>query len=118
MFGRQKSFTEKSTSDYYGLSYIVLERPGRTKYLSTQSDSTSQESFNYHVLYTFAHAFELYKKNGLDENEWNKWLGLIKVTFKCQSLSAILKKDPELDKWLDPSFKNFLDKEIAPLVHN
>jgi hypothetical protein len=80
MFGRQKSFTEKTNSDYYGLSYFVMERPGRTKYLDTQSDSTSQESFNYHILYTFAHAFELYKKNKLNENEWIKWLELIKVT--------------------------------------
>jgi hypothetical protein len=45
-------------------------------------------------------------------------LELIKVTFKCQSLSAILKKDAELEKWLDPSFKNFLDNEIAPLALN
>lgn len=118
MFGRRKTFTEKSNSDYYGLSYIVMERPGRTKYLNTQSDSTSQESFNYHVLYTFAHAFELYKKKKLDENEWNKWLEIVKITFKSQSLSSILKKDKELRDWLDPSFRNFLDSEIAPLVVN
>jgi hypothetical protein len=95
-----------------------MERPGHTKYLNTQSDSTSQESFNYHVLYTFVHAFELYKNKKLDENEWNKWVEIIKITFKTQSLSSILKKDLELRNWLDPSFRNFLDSEIAPLVLN
>ena len=118
MFGRHKTFSAKSSSDYYGLSYIVLERPGRTKYLNTQSDSTSHESFNYHVLYTFAHAFELYKKNKLEENEWNKWLEIMKITFKCHSLSAILKKDTELEEWLDPSFRHFLNNEIVPMVIN
>lgn len=119
MFSRHKSsFTEKSNSDYYGLSYIVLERPGRTKYLNTQSESTYQESFNHHVLYTFAHAYELYKKNRMNEDEWNKWLELLKITFRSQSLSAILKKNAELEKWLDPSFKNLLNSEIIPLAAN
>ena len=112
MFGRQKTTVEKSDSDYYGLSYIVMERPGYTKILNTQSDSTSQESYNYHILYAFAHAFEMKKMNKLSDNEWENWLQLIRSTFQYQSTSTLWSKDSDLKKWFDPQFYNFITNEI------
>jgi hypothetical protein len=112
MLGRQKSNVEKSNSDYYGLSYIVMERPGYTKILNTQSDTTSQESYNYHILYAFAHAYEMKKMNKLSDSEWENWLQLIKSTFQSQSTAALWRKDPDLKKWFDPQFYSFITNEI------
>ncbi len=115
MFGRQKSINHPSKSDYYGLSYIVMERPGRTKILNAQSESTSQDSYNYHILYTFAHAFEMQMKDKLSKKEWDSWLNLIRTTFTSQSISEAWTKDSDLREWFDPQFSSFISKEIMPL---
>src|SRR5688500_5790991 len=112
MFGRQKSNVEKSNSDYYGLSYILMECLGYTKIVNTQSDYTSQESYKYHMLHAFTHAFEMKKMNKLSDNELENWLRLIKSVFQYQSTSTLWSKDSDLKKWFDPQLYNFITNEV------
>ncbi len=115
MFGRPKSTNQPSKTDYYGLSYIVMERPGHTKIVNTQSGSTSQESYIYHILYTFSHAFQMQKEKRLTDDEWNNWLNLMRSTFQSRSITTAWSKDSDLRQWFDPLFCIFISQEILPL---
>lgn len=117
MFGSKQKFTvSKSEGDHYGLSYLVIERPGYTKILNIQSDTTSEESFYYHTLFTFYHAFELHRNEKMKENEWSSWLQLIHSTFQNHLILSTWYKDTGLRTWFAPEFIDFIDHKIIPVA--
>lgn len=91
--------------NYVRLTHMVVERPELMKVVSKQINPSPDIAFSYHILYTFAHAFHMYQRRVVTDNEWNGWLRWIKSAFKNGTI---------LDIWFDPAFQDFINKEIVP----
>jgi hypothetical protein len=102
-----------------GLTHKMMEHPNLIKIVSKdEKEFTSELAFSYHVLYTFAHAFHMYQRKVVSDNEWSGWLRWMKSSFQHGSLYDIWKNNIELEKWFDPAFSEFINKEIVPTIKN
>jgi hypothetical protein len=102
-----------------GLTHKMMENPNLIKIVSKdEKEFTSELAFSYHVLYTFAHAFHMYQRKVVSDNEWSGWLRWMKSSFQHGSLYDIWKNNIELEKWFDPAFSEFINKEIVPTIKN
>jgi hypothetical protein len=99
-----------------GLTDKMIENPNLIKVVSKDEDFTSELAFSYHILYTFAHAYHMYQRKVVSDNEWSGWLRWIKSAFQHGALYDIWKNNIELEKWFDPSFQKFVNDEIIPSV--
>jgi hypothetical protein len=100
-----------------GLTHKMIENPDLIKVVSKdEKDFTSELAFSYHILYTFAHAFHMYQRKVVSENEWSGWLRWMKSSFQHGSLYEIWKNNIELEKWFDPAFTEFINKEIVRAI--
>jgi hypothetical protein len=99
-----------------GLTQKMIENPSLIKVVSKDEDFSSELAFSYHILYTFAHAFHMYQRKVVNDNEWSGWLRWIKSAFQHGDLYDIWKNNIELEKWFDPAFQKFINNEIIPSV--
>ena len=100
-----------------GLTHKMIEHPNLIKVVNKDEKSfTSELAFSYHILFTFAHAFHMYQRKVVSDNEWSGWLRWIKSAFQHGDLYDIWKNNIELEKWFDPAFTEFINKEIVPAI--
>jgi hypothetical protein len=101
-----------------GLTHKMIENPNLIKVVNKDDkDFTSELAFSYHILYTFAHAFHMYQRKVVSDNEWSGWLRWIKSSFQYGTLYDIWKNNIELEKWFDPAFQKFINDEIIPSIN-
>ena len=55
------------------------------------------------------------KRKVLSDNEWTGWLRWMKSAFDQGAIKDIWKSKIEMEKWFDPAFQEFVDKELIPL---
>jgi len=92
-----------------------IERPEPIRVVSKiESDWSSEVAFAYHILFTFAHVFHMRKRKVLSDNEWTGWLQWVKSAFDQGVINEIWKRKIEMEKWFDPAFQEFVDKELIP----
>lgn len=100
-----------------GLTQMMMEHPNLIKVVNKdEKEFTSELAFSYHILFTFAHAFHMYQRKVVSDNEWFGWLRWMKSAFQYGSLYDIWKNNIELEKWFDPGFQEFINKEVIPTV--
>jgi hypothetical protein len=100
-----------------GLTRMMVDSPELIKVVSkTESHFTPDLAFSYHVLYTFAHAFHMYQRKVVSDNEWSGWLRYIRSAFQHGEIYEIWKNNIDLEKWFDPSFQKFINDEILPSI--
>ena len=101
-----------------GLTHKMIENPNLIKVVNKDDkDFTSELAFSYHILYTFAHAFHMYQRKVVSDNEWSGWLRWIKSSFQYGTLYDIWKNNIELEKWFDPAFQKFINDVIIPSIN-
>ena len=97
------------------LTRIAIEKPQLIKIVSNvESDISEEIAFTYHLLHTFAHAYHLHQRKVVSDNEWTGWLRWMKSAFKHGTISQIWRDNIEVEKWFDPAFQEFIDKQISP----
>ncbi len=64
----------------------------------------------------FAHVFHMRQGNVLSDNEWTGWLRWMKSAFEGGTITEIWQSTIEMEKWFDPAFQEFVDKELIPLT--
>jgi hypothetical protein len=90
-----------------------IERPELIRVVSKiESDWSSEVAFAYHILFTFAQVFHMRKRKVLSDNEWTGWLRWMKSAFEQGMIKEIWKSKIEMEKWFDPAFQEFVDKEL------
>ena len=95
----------------------MIENPNLIKVVNKDDKNFSSElAFSYHILYTFAHAFHMYQRKVVNDNEWSGWLRWIKSSFQHGDLYDIWKNNIELEKWFDPAFEDFINNEIVQKI--
>ena len=96
----------------YRISELMLESPEYINVVaSPTSGSTPENVIAYMVALVSAHAFHMRERKIISDNEWIGWLQWIKNDFA----QGTIKKDwieLNLAQWFDPSFREFIDKEI------
>ena len=98
------------------ITNIMIERPELIKVVSkVESDWSSDVAYAYHILFTFAHVFHMRTRKVLSDNEWTGWLRWMKSSFDQGMIKDIWKNKIEMEKWFDPAFQEFVDKELIPL---
>jgi hypothetical protein len=97
----------------HGMAEMLVHRPELVKLLNkNQPNQTSELVFAYYVLYMCSHAFHMRQRKVLSDNEWAGWLRWMKTAFEEGTIREYWEKGIEPEKWFDPAFQDFIDKEI------
>jgi DNA-binding transcriptional regulator GbsR (MarR family) len=52
----------------------------------------------------------------LSDNEWTGWLRWMKSIFERGKIKEYWEINLEVERWFDPAFEEFINKELAPTV--
>ena len=98
------------------ITRMMIDRPELIKVVSkVESDWSSDVAYSYHILFSFAHVFHMRQRNVLSDNEWTGWLRWMRSAFDQGMIKDIWKSKIEMEKWFDPAFQEFVDKELIPI---
>jgi hypothetical protein len=99
------------------ITHMMIDRPELIKVVSkVESDWSSDVAYSYHILFTFAHVLHMRERNVLSDNEWTGWLRWMKSAFDQGMIKDIWKNKIEMEKWFDPDFQQFVDRELISLA--
>jgi hypothetical protein len=100
----------------HDLTRMGVERPELRVVNNVERDLSSDVAYSYHILYTFAHAYHMRQRGVVSDNEWKGWLRWMKSAFRHGTISQIWKNNIEVEKWFDPAFQEFIDKELVSVT--
>ena len=101
----------------HGLTQMAVERPELIRVVNNiERDLSSDVRYSYHILYTFAHVYHMRQRGVVSDNEWTGWLRWMKSAFRHGNIREIWKNNVEVEKWFDPAFQEFINKELASSV--
>ena len=96
------------------LTHMAVERPQLIRIVSNvESDLSEEIAYTYHLLHTFAHAYHMYQRKVVSDNEWTGWLRRMRTCFEQGKIREYWESDLELEKWFDPAFEDFINNEIV-----
>jgi hypothetical protein len=99
----------------HGMAEMLVHRPELVKLLDKNQsfgNQTPELVFAYYVLYTCSYAFHMRQRKVLSDNEWAGWLRWMKTAFDEGTIREYWDKHIDPEKWFDPAFQDFIDKEI------
>ena len=97
------------------ITRVGIERPELIKVISkAESHWSSEVAYAYHIMFTFAHVFHMRKRKLLSDNEWTGWMRWMRSAFEQGMIKEIWESKIEMEKWFDPDFQEFIDKELIP----
>jgi hypothetical protein len=94
--------------------HLLIERPDLIRVVSKADANSPETAYAYDIMFTFAHAFHMRQRKVLSDNEWVGWLRWMKSAFEQGEIMEIWEKTIEMEKWFDPAFQEFVDKELIP----
>lgn len=99
----------------HALHQTLIESPQLIKIVSKADANSPEVAYAYDILFTFAHVFHMRKRKVQSDNEWTGWLRWMKSSFEQGEIIQIWKNTIQMEKWFDPTFQEFVDKELIPL---
>ncbi len=102
----------------HALHQIAIERPQLIKVVSKADANSPEVAYAYDILFTFAHVFHMRQRKVLSDNEWTGWLRWMKSSFEQGEIMQIWQSTIEMEKWFDPAFQQFVNKELIPRTPN
>ena len=98
----------------HGAAEAMMRNPKLVKLFNRSGNPNESEElvFAYYVLYMCAHAFHMWQRKVLTENEWEGWLRWIRSTFDTGTMGDYWGKLIDPKKWFDPAFEDFINNEI------
>ena len=95
------------------LTRMGVERPELIKVVNkVEGYQSADVAYAYHILYTFAHFYHMRQRGVVSDNEWTGWVRWIKNAFIHGTLKELWEKNVEVEKWFDPAFQDFINKEV------
>ena len=95
------------------MAEIIIDKPSLQKVIYKLEKPSEELAFGYYILFICSHAYSMHQRNVLSEDEWTGWLHWMRNCFKYGTLSEQWKKLIQSERWFNPSFENFINKEIA-----
>ena len=100
-----------------GLNQTLIDRPELIKIITKIQPVRSDEvAYAYNILFTFAHVFHMRQRKALSDNEWTGWFRMMKSSFEQGEILHIWERSINMEKWFDPAFQQFVEKELIPKV--
>jgi hypothetical protein len=97
----------------HNMAEIIIDKPSLQKVMYKLEKPSEELAFGYYILFICSHAYSMHQRNVLSEDEWTGWLQWMRNCFKYGTLSEQWKKLIQAERWFNPSFENFINKEIA-----
>ncbi|MFL6321775.1 MAG: hypothetical protein ACJ71P_15880 [Nitrososphaeraceae archaeon] len=98
----------------HGLTQMAVERPELIRVVNNvERDLSSDVAYSYHILYTFAHVYHMRQRGVVSDNEWTGWTRWMKSAFRHGTIREIWRNNVEVEKWFDPAFQEFINRELA-----
>lgn len=94
----------------HALHQIVIKSPELIKVVSKVDANSPEVAYAYDILFTFAHVFHMRKRKVLSDNEWTGWLRWMKSAFEQGTIKDLWKTNIDMEKWFDPEFQNFVER--------
>src|SRR5207247_7995098 len=68
-------------------------------------------AFAFYVMFFCAHCYHMRQSGSLSDNDWAGWLQWTKNAFQAGLLGRYW-KEAEMQAWVDPAFREFVNREI------
>ena len=94
------------------MAEIIIEKPSMQKVMYKLENPSEELVFAYYILFICSHAYSMHQRKVLSEDEWTGWLQWMGNCFKYGTLSEQWKLIHS-ERWFNPSFENFINKEVA-----
>ena len=95
------------------MAEIIIEKPAMQKVIYKLEKPSEELAFAYYILFISSHAYAMRQRKVLDDDEWTGWLQWIRNCFKYGTIGQHWKQ-MQSERWVNPDFENFLNKEIVP----
>ncbi|MFZ0897122.1 MAG: hypothetical protein WAZ77_21690 [Candidatus Nitrosopolaris sp.] len=69
-------------------------------------------AFSFYMLWICSHAYAMRQRKVLNDIEWTGWLQWMRNCFRKGMIGETWKQ-VEPDRWFDPAFQNFVNKELV-----
>ncbi|MCI4350699.1 MAG: hypothetical protein L3K15_04225 [Thermoplasmata archaeon] len=99
---------------------IFMEKPEYVRVLNDVPPTSGpgatfapEAAFAYYVMFFCAHCFHMRQRGILSDNDWAGWLQWTKNAFQQGRLGQYW-KDAQMHEWVDPAFRQFVEREILP----
>jgi hypothetical protein len=96
----------------HNMAEIIIKKPSMQKVMYKLENPSEEIAFAYYILFICSHAYSMRQRKVLNENEWTGWLQWMRNCFKYGTLSEQWKLIHS-EKWFNPDFENFINKEVA-----
>jgi hypothetical protein len=95
------------------MAEIIIEKPSMQKVIYKFEKPSEELAFAYYILFICSHAYAMRKRKVLNDDEWTGWLLWMRNCFKYGAVGEQWKQI-QSERWFNPDFENFLNKEIMP----
>jgi hypothetical protein len=95
------------------MAEIIIENPSMQKVIYKLEKPSEEIAFAYYILFISSHAYAMRQRKVLNDDEWTGWLHWMRNCFKYGTIGEHWKQI-QSERWLNPNFENFLNKEIMP----
>jgi len=92
---------------------IIIEKPSMQNVIYKLEKPSEELSFMYYVLFICSHAYAMHQRKVLNDHEWTGWLQWMRNCFKYGTIGEHWKQI-QSERWLNPDFEDFLNREIMP----
>src|ERR671929_641530 len=93
------------------MAEIIIEKPSMQKVIYKLETPSEELAFAYYILFISSHAYSMRQKNVLNDEEWTGWLHWMKNCFKYGTIGEQWEQIRS-ERWLNPAFENFVNREI------
>src|SRR5437899_12799481 len=93
---------------------IFMEKPEFVRILNDDaaiSNFGAEVAFAFYVMFFCSHAYHMRQRGILSDNDWAGWLQWTKNAFRSGRLGKYW-KEAEMQAWVDPAFRDFVNREI------
>jgi hypothetical protein len=93
----------------------LLERPELAKVINNVRTLSPERVYAFDVLNVFSHAYDMHERKVLNDNEWFGWVQWMRTCFRIGTIKEHWKQIQE-SQWYDPSFDDFINKQVIAHV--
>jgi hypothetical protein len=93
----------------------LLERPELARVINNVQSLSPDRIYSFDVLNVFSHAYDMHERKILNDNEWYGWVQYMRNCFRLGTIKEHWNRIQE-SQWYDPTFEDFLNKEVIGYV--
>jgi hypothetical protein len=99
------------------MAEIIIEKPSMQKVIYKLEKSSEELAFAYYILFICSHAYAMRQRKVLNDDEWTGWLLWMRNCFKYGTIGEQWKQI-QSERWFNPAFEEFINKELIPTIKN